>query len=172
MVKRRPYKLHERTIGALIRSINDCADAPLECHIGAAGISKDTYYEWRKKAEADPKSEYGRQLTRVDRALYQAWRRLHEAAVKHKASEVLFRRHGEFYPGEKVRMDLTSGDMPMQADGGFTVLLELHAPSGVPQRQEQEKPFMIGEPSGLRWERSPEEDKRRRGQSGNGELPE
>lgn len=168
LAARRPYKLNDATINALIRSIDDCADAPLECHIGAAGICRDTFHEWRKIAEAEPGGEHAKQIAKVDLALFRAWRRLHDAAVRHKASEVLFRRHSEFYPSEKVRMDLTSDDMPIAAGNNFTVLLELHPPQA--EGQQLEKSFAIQEPSGSRWEWSAEEDKRRR-PGDNGELP-
>src|SRR5215831_1492422 len=45
--RRKPYKLHDRTINALVRSINECADLPIEAHCGMAGIHKDTFNEWR-----------------------------------------------------------------------------------------------------------------------------
>jgi hypothetical protein len=107
--KRKPYKLHDRTIGALIRSINEFADAPMECHLGAAGVSRETFNQWRKQTtEASPKSEYGRQIARVD----QAWRRLHEMAARQKPSEVLFRQAAQapnrnYRPGQGAASLLT-----------------------------------------------------------------
>jgi hypothetical protein len=133
------YKLNDRTIGALIKSINRSADAPIEMHCGCAGISRDTYWEWRKLASEQPKSEYARQMAKVDKALFAAWGRLHEAAVKHKASEVLFRRHHEFYPSERQRLELTGAEgLPLiPTENTFAVVIELASP------QSEDREFVI-----------------------------
>ena len=142
-VKRRrrkgAYKLTDRTIGALINSINRSADAPIEMHCGAAGIHRDTYWEWRKLALEQPKGEHARQMAKVDKALYAAWGRLHEAAVKHKASEVLFRRHHEHYPSERQRLELTGAEgLPLiPTENAFAVVIELASP------QSEDREFVI-----------------------------
>jgi hypothetical protein len=140
------YKLNDRTIGALIKSINRSADAPIEMHCGCAGISRDTYWEWRKLASEQPKSEYARQMAKVDKALFAAWGRLHEAAVKHKASEVLFRRHHEYYPSERQRLELTGAEgLPLiPTENAFSVVIELASP--IPDECE----FVVEHPDGRR----------------------
>jgi hypothetical protein len=137
--RRKPYKLHDRTINALIRSINECADAPIEVHCGCAGINRDTYHQWRKTAEAEPKGEHARQMAKVDRALYAAWKRLHEAAVRHKPTEVLFRRHHEHYPSERQRLELTGAEgLPLiPTENTFAVVIELASP------QSEDREFVI-----------------------------
>jgi hypothetical protein len=145
---RRAYKLNDRTIGVLINSINRNADAPIEMHCGCAGINRDTYLEWRKLAAAEPRGEHARQMAKVDKALYAAWGRLHEAAVKHKASEVLFRRHHDFYPSERQIMELTGpAGLPLiaPAENSFCVVLELDP------RDEllEQRSFKIVQPDGI-----------------------
>jgi hypothetical protein len=148
--RRKPYKLHDRTINALIRSINECADAPIEVHCGCAGINRDTYHQWRKTAEAEPKGEHARQMAKVDRALYAAWKRLHEAAVRHKPTEVLFRRRHEFYPSERQQMEISAPDgLPLFRAGQFNVLLELHTPpEQVAVEPQPTETFRIVQPNG------------------------
>ena len=154
------YKLNDRTIGALIKSINRSADAPIEMHCGCAGISRDTYWEWRKLASEQPKSEYARQMAKVDKALFAAWGRLHEAAVKHKASEVLFRRHHEFYPSERQRLELTGleGTPLIPSENAFAVVIEL---AGSPDDDRQ---FVVEQVGG-------EHDGERKVWQPNGEKP-
>jgi hypothetical protein len=153
--RRKPYKLHDRTINALVRSINECADLPIEAHCGMAGIHKDTFNEWRKIAEARPGGEHARQMAKVDRALHAAWKRLHEAAVRHKPTEVLFRRHREFYPNERQQMEISAPDgLPLFPENPFHFVLELNRDSP-PLEQ---KPFEIEQVGGAndgqreRWE--------------------
>jgi hypothetical protein len=143
------YKLNDRTIGALISSINRSADAPIEMHCGCAGIHRETYLEWRKLASEEPEGEHARQMRKVDKALFAAWRRLHEVAVKHKASEVLFRRHHEHYPSERQRLELTGAEgLPLiPTENAFSVVLELHQPAGQ-AATEPEPGFRIVQPNG------------------------
>lgn len=146
--KRRPYKLHEATIKRLVASIDGHCDAPMYVHLRAAGIHPDTFNEWKGLAAENPDGLHAFFLERVDKALARAWGRLHEAAVKHRASEVLFRRHHEDYPSERQRLELTGAEgLPLiPTENAFNVVLELHQPPG--QAQEPEPAFRIVQPDG------------------------
>jgi hypothetical protein len=94
-------------------------------------------------ASEEPDGEHARQMRKVDRALYSSWRRLHEAAVKHKASEVLFRRHHEHYPSERQRLELTGAEgLPLVPLDTFNVVIELASP------QSEEREFVIEQVGG------------------------
>jgi hypothetical protein len=153
-VRRGSYKLTDSRIDTLVRSISRSTDAPIEMHCAVCGIHRDTYHQWRKIALEEPGGEHARQMERVDKALFEAWGRLHEAAVKHKASEVLFRRHHDFYPSERQIMEISgAGGLPLipATENSFCVVLELD-PLDEPLEQ---RSFKIVQPDGNEQVRIP-----------------
>jgi hypothetical protein len=127
--KRKPYKLHDATFKRLIGSIDAHCDAPMYVHLHAAGIHHDTFNEWKRLAAENPDGLHAFYLERVEKALARAWGRLHAAAVRHRASEVLFRMHPEAYPSERRRLELTGAEgLPLVPLDTFTVLIELASP--------------------------------------------
>lgn len=148
MRKRKPYKLHDATFKRLIDSIDAHCDAPMYVHLSAAGIHHDTFSEWKRQAAENPKGAHALYLGRVEKALARASGRLHEKAVHHKASEVLFRMHPEAYPNER-RLELSGiGGAPLfPNEQQFSVVLELHQPPPG-QAQEPEPAFRIVQPDG------------------------
>jgi hypothetical protein len=75
---------------------------------------------------------------------------LHEAAVRHKPTEVLFRRHHEFYPSERQQMEISAPDgmQLIPSENQFSVVLELHAPSSEGAEQQRAEAFRIVQPKG------------------------
>jgi hypothetical protein len=142
---RKPYKLHDATFKRLINSIDAHCDAPMYVHLHAAGIHHDTFNEWKRQAAENPDGLHAFYLERVDKALARAWGRLHAAAVRHRASEVLFRMHPEAYPSERRRLELTGleGTPLIPTDNPFSVVIEL-----TPQPDERE--FVIEQVDGKR----------------------
>jgi hypothetical protein len=87
---------------------------------------------------------------KVDRALHAAWKRLYEAAVRHKPTEVLFRRHHDYYPSERQQMEISAPDglQLFPSENQFSVVLELHAPSSEGAEQKPAEAFRIVQPGG------------------------
>jgi hypothetical protein len=132
-------------------------------HCGICGIHGDTYHQWRRIAAEEPGGEHARQLAKVDKALFEAWGRLHEAAVKHKASEVLFRRHHDFYPSERQILEVSGASgLPLipPMENAFSVVIEID------QRDDLEpgRPFELVHPmvDGNGWTEPTSTDKRNR----------
>jgi hypothetical protein len=123
------YKLTERLISALEQSIAEVPDGPIEMHVGCCGIDRSTFYEWRKLGREMPGSVYEEFAQRIEAAMFASWKKLHAMAAEQKPFEVLVRRHGELYPSEAMRLQLSGeGGMPLFPGGvgnPFTVRIEL-----------------------------------------------
>jgi hypothetical protein len=156
---RGPYKLNEKLIRHFEESIEESAGAPIEMHLGIVGISRDTYGEWRKAAQADPASVYGEFVERIDKALHASWRKLHALAVHQKPFETLVRRYAEFYPSEAMQMQLSGADgLPLfPSEQQFNVVIELATPANEPEPE-----FRIVTPGNREVQPRPQS---------NGELP-
>jgi hypothetical protein len=151
LTRRGPYKMTECLIQTLIASIEEVPDGPIEMHIGCVGITRETYFEWRRQARANPESVYAEFAQRVDDALFASWKRLHRMAAEQKPFEVLVRRHGELYPSEAMRLQLANpdGTALFSGENAFTVKIELHAPEGLGGARSVETPaFRIVKPDG------------------------
>jgi|ERR1700730_4208980 hypothetical protein len=81
-----------------------------------AGIGRQTFYDWEKRARENPESRYGQFERAVRQANAEAIRTLHGEARKSNPLWVLERRFPELYGPPKLRTELSgpsSGTLPI-----------------------------------------------------------
>jgi hypothetical protein len=107
---RGPYKLSDAKIREFTTWVATNPEMPLRLYCGRLGISVETLDQWRKLAEVDASSIYGRFVAAFERARNKAWENLQRLADRMRPHETLFRLHHRDYPNERLQLELSGVD--------------------------------------------------------------
>ncbi len=134
-------KLDDRLERKLCGYIREGLSYEVSCAL--VGISRQSFYSWKNRGDAEPESRYGQFARAVENANAQAVRKLHTAVCASDPKWILERRFVNDYGPPKLRTEteLTGpGGGPVAKGNPFTVNITCNGPQiAFPIRNESGK---------------------------------